>query len=110
MKENTCNTRNCILNVDGHECSWANCVNCEYREMYSDCQGNMVGTKLYNSNKQVCMTMLNKGKFNQHDADILTLGSHIARTMQPSVFSDDFYTELAHKFCSYVNATSNDFR
>lgn len=51
------------------------------------------------------MTMLNKGKFNQHDADILTLGSHIARTMQLKSVANNFYAELAHKFCSYEGVT-----
>lgn len=34
MEENKCNNWNCILNVDGRECSSANCLNCEYREIH----------------------------------------------------------------------------
>lgn len=49
--------------------------------------------------------MLNKGKFDQYDADILTLGYHIARTMQLKSVANDFYAELAHKFCSYEGVT-----
>lgn len=49
--------------------------------------------------------MLNKGKFNQYDADSLTLGYHITRTMQWDIVANGFYADIAHKFCDYIGVT-----